>query len=116
LRLTVSQTRRRFSTASDATSASRSCAPAGGIGVTATLGDEQIVQAPRGGGITEYCAAGAEKQVEHRPLGPGGLFGRGWKQPRSVALNEIECELSDPLELSQHADQYFRGHRVRPCT
>ena len=65
-------------------SARRAAAPRGGVRVAAALGDEQVVQAAGGRGVAEHRAAGAEKQVEHRPLGPGGLFRRGREQPRGA--------------------------------
>ena len=90
--------------------------PGGGVGVAAALGDEQVVQAPGGRGVAEHRAAGAEKQLVHGPLGPGGLVRRGREQPRGAPLDEVEGELADPLELGQHAEQDFGAHRVRPCT
>ena len=105
LRLTVSQTRRRFSTASESISASRSSAPVGCVRVTAALGDEHVVQAPCGGRVSEHRAPGTDEQVEHRSLRSRGVIRRGWKQPRGVPLDEVEGELADPFQLREHAHQ-----------
>ena len=112
LRLNVSQSRRKTSTASEATSASRNAAPAGVVCIALAFGDQQVVQAPRRDRTAEHRAPSTGHQRKRSRSAPSACAGA----PSSCgALRSTRSRVRSliPLQLSEHAHPHSR---ISPST